>query len=131
MKTRLSYMGLALFSFILGLLIVVFFSNYYFIRGVLGDLLIVVFTYSLIKSFYQVDSKLLSFIVILTFFMVEGFQYLNLIKYIGLSENKIAKIVLGATFDPIDLLFYLLGGLLVYYIDIKLIDSEQKKINNI
>jgi hypothetical protein len=124
-------MGLALFSFILGLLIVVFFSNYYFIRGVLGDLLIVVFTYSLIKSFYQVDSKLLSFIVILTFFMVEGFQYLNLIKYIGLSENKIAKIVLGATFDPIDLLFYLLGGLLVYYIDIKLIDSEQKKINNI
>ncbi|SNY05852.1 Protein of unknown function [Orenia metallireducens] len=131
MKTRLSYMGLALFSFILGLLIVVFFSNYYFIRGVLGDLLIVVFTYSLIKSFYQVDSKLLSFIVILAFFMVEGFQYLNLIKYIGLSENKIAKIVLGATFDPIDLLFYLLGGLLVYYIDIKLIDSEQKKINNI
>jgi len=131
MKSRLLYKGLALFSFLLGLLIIFFFANYPFIRGAIGDLLIVVFTYFLIKSFYKLDSKLLSFIVILIFFLLEGLQYFNFVEYLGLSKNKIAKIVLGATFDPVDLLFYLLGGIIAYCLDIMLIEPGQKKINNI
>src|SRR3712207_7661962 len=41
--------------------------------------------------------------------LLEGFQYLKIINLLGWQHNKLAVIIIGATFDPIDLLAYTTG----------------------
>lgn len=60
--------------------------------------------------------------VLLFAYSVEVIQATSFIDWVGLSNNKIAKIILGTTFDWKDILAYTLGGILIliferYYIE--------------
>ncbi|WP_366520092.1 DUF2809 domain-containing protein [uncultured Dokdonia sp.] len=46
-------------------------------------------------------------------YVVEVIQATSFIDWIGLSDNKIAKIILGATFDRKDIFAYTIGGVLI------------------
>ncbi|MFT5892679.1 MAG: putative membrane protein [Dokdonia sp.] len=83
------------------------------IRPFIGDLLVVILVYCFVRAFTSF-SYLKAIIGVLLFaYIVEAIQATSFIELVGLSENKIAKTILGSTFDWKDLLAYTLGAFLI------------------
>jgi hypothetical protein len=102
-------------------LIVKLFSANLFIRGFLGDVIVISLIYFFIKIFYDFHPLKLAIFTLLFAFAVEFLQYLKLINILGLEHNIIARIVLGAVFDPCDLFAYTIGAIIVYTLDVRLV----------
>ena len=92
-----------------------------FIRPFLGDVLVVCLIYFFVASFIRVPFTKLLVGVLLFAFGVEFSQYFGLAEWIGCQDNSICQIILGATFDWLDLLAYLAGGVMCYYANTRLI----------
>jgi hypothetical protein len=117
MKEKIPYLLLTIISFLFCVFIVLFFSDFPFIRGFLGDAVIVILLFSFIKIFYNIDSLKLSFALIIFSYFIEFTQYLKIIPLLGFKENFLTRIIFGSVFDPFDLLAYTLGGISAYFID--------------
>ncbi len=113
-----SYFLLAAVLFLL-LLIIAAFVHDAVIRPYGGDLLVVIFLYSLLRSFVKTGVKTAIFMVLLFAFGLEVFQAFPILKMMGLEENVAANIVLGNQFDWLDIISYSLGALLVFIVDQK------------
>ena len=119
MSKRKKYIISALLLLTICILIVVLFDSYSIIRGFLGDVIVVALIYSIIKIFFDIAPlKLCIYILIFTYF-VELIQYFDFVKLIGLSENALARTMIGTTFDVKDLAAYTLGAIFTYLIEIK------------
>ena len=114
---RFPYIVSSLILYILCILIVVLFSSNGFIRGFLGDTVIVILLYSLMQSIKDFDSLLLSVGITLFAYTIEITQYFKIIPLLGFQENFFTRIVFGSVFDPLDLIAYTIGGLLAYFLD--------------
>lgn len=121
MKNKIPYILISLFLFILCILIVVLFSSNPFIRGFLGDAVIVMLLYSVTKSVRDFDSLWLCVGVTVFAYLIEFSQYLKIIPLLGFQENLFTRIVFGSVFDPLDLLAYTIGGIMIYILDINII----------
>lgn len=95
-----------------------------FIRHSFGDFLVVIMLYCLLKSFINIKSTYLALIVLLISFSVEFLQLFNLLEKLDITENEIAKIVLGNTFHVNDLIAYILGIITVLIIEYKFLKSS-------
>lgn len=98
------------------------FVNDQIIRPFVGDLLVVLLLYSFVRAFTSINTLKATIGVLLFAYVVELIQATPFIDWIGLSDHKIAKIILGNTFDWKDLFAYTLGALLIlifekYYIE--------------
>lgn len=111
------YLIITIIIFFLELLILKIFYANPFIRGFMGDFLVVVFIYTFFKIFRNFTPKLLSFSVLIFAFSIEFLQYFELINLLGLEKNKIAILILGSNFDLFDLLAYFLGVSVIYFTD--------------
>ncbi|MEI8611863.1 DUF2809 domain-containing protein [Enterovibrio norvegicus] len=80
-----------------------------FVRPFLGDVLVVVWMYAFLAAFLLVRPLMLSLFVLVFAYCVEIGQYFRLVEVVGLQNNKLASIVIGSTFDWLDLLAYTLG----------------------
>lgn len=98
-----------------------------FIRPFVGDVLAVIWVYYGLLSFFKLPKLWLSVGALTFAYCIEIAQYLNLIKILGMSDVKVARIVLGSTFDWYDLLAYTLGWFLIW-VTIKTSRDETKKI---
>ena len=97
------------------------FINDRIIRPFIGDLLVVLLIYSLVGSFFNIVYQKTILGVLLFSYIIEVLQSTSFIDWAGLSNNKVAKIILGSTFDWKDMLAYTVGALLIlifekYYI---------------
>lgn len=88
-----------------------------FLRHTLGDFLVVIMLYCLIKSFFSIKPLAAAWIVLLFATFIEIGQYFDLLNKLELGQNSIAKLVLGTTFSIADLLAYLLGVMTVVVIE--------------
>ncbi|EMQ94880.1 hypothetical protein D778_00240 [Xanthomarina gelatinilytica] len=57
--------------------------------------------------------------VLIIAFCIEFLQLCNLLEWLNLQNNTLAKLVLGSTFQVTDLLAYTLGILLVLIVEYK------------
>ncbi len=89
------------------------FVNDQFVRPFLGDVIVVVWLYTVFKSFLLVKSSWLAHFVLLFSYAIEVAQYFKLVSLLGLEHIKAVRIIFGATFDWLDLLAYTLGWLLI------------------
>ncbi|MCX7711014.1 MAG: DUF2809 domain-containing protein [Clostridia bacterium] len=121
MKRRLLYLLLSVLCFIACVLIVIFFSQNPFVRGFTGDILVILLIYFFVKIFHDFHPAKLATYTLVFAFTTEFLQYLRLIRYLGLEQNLVARIVIGSVFDPLDLIAYAIGTVLVYLIDVLLI----------
>jgi len=116
-KIRLDIKYLCAFIavFIIEAIIAVFIHDN-FIRPYLGDVLVVVLIYCFIKTFVGNGTKLLPLYIFVFALLVEVGQYFNLAQLLGLSDYKIAGVIIGSTFDIKDIACYLAGctGLFLY-----------------
>lgn len=88
-----------------------------FIRPYGGDLLVVIFLYCLLKSFFKIPVKSAILGVLVFAFVIEGLQPLSLVEGLGMEENAIASAMLGNHFDWLDLLLYTLGAGIVLLVE--------------
>jgi len=107
-RLNIKYLCAFIAVFIIEAIIAVFIHDN-FIRPYLGDVLIVVLIYCFIKTFVRNEIKLLPLYIFVFAALVEVGQYYNLAKLLGLSDYAIARVIIGSTFDIMDIVCYLIG----------------------
>lgn len=83
------------------------------IRPFIGDVLVVMLLFCLLRTVIQINNQCLILGVLIFSYAVEIGQYFQLAQWLGLAQYPIARIVIGSTFDGMDLLAYTLGALLL------------------
>jgi len=119
-----NYLLLTIILFIIEVFIALYVRDG-FIRPYAGDFLVVILIYCFIRSFLNIPVISLAIGVLLFSFLIETLQYLDLVGMLGLEKNKLAKIVLGSSFEWIDMLAYTLGILTVVGIE-KVVRRKEK-----
>lgn len=112
-KFNFKFFIIFLISLILEIIIALFIHDD-FIRPFIGDVLVVILIYFLIKSFIKNDITLLPLYIFLFAAFIEICQYFNIVKLLGFENNTFISIILGSTFDFKDLLCYFVGGLILF-----------------
>ncbi len=105
------------FTLFLVLVYIALFVNDQFVRPFLGDVIVVGWLYLCLKSFTKFNSYMLAHFVLLIAYVVEASQYLNLVTLLGLKHIDAVRIILGATFDWLDLLAYTIGWSCILFIE--------------
>ncbi|TDE18353.1 ribosomal maturation YjgA family protein [Dyadobacter psychrotolerans] len=113
------YFLLALFLFLVEVLIAMF-VNDQIVRPYGGDFLVVIMLYYLVRSFVLLPVNLTAFLVLAFAYSLETFQNFNYVEVLGLEKFRIARIVLGTSFEWGDMVAYTLGILFVVIVENKL-----------
>ena len=87
------------------------------IRNYIGDFLVVIFIYCFVRSFFKISVLKAAFGVLIFSYTVEFSQYLSLAKNLGLENSEIAKVIMGHSFEWIDMIVYTLGILVVILVE--------------
>jgi Protein of unknown function (DUF2809) len=69
--------------------------------------------YCFVRSFYNGSVIITCLCVLIFAYIVEMLQYLKLINYLGLQHSKTANIILGNSFEWIDMMAYTIGVAIV------------------
>ena len=88
-----------------------------FIRPYVGDFLVVILIYCFLKSFLNIPVLPTAISVLVFSYIVETLQYFKLVDKLGLQHSKLARIVIGTSFEWIDILAYTLGIAFVMFIE--------------
>ncbi|AFL81499.1 Protein of unknown function (DUF2809) [Aequorivita sublithincola DSM 14238] len=115
-------------TFVIVLLIefaIAYFHFSYFIRGFLGDVLVIVLLYCFLKIFIRKNVFKIAISVLTFAFFVEILQYFKLAE-IQKVQSKVLLTIIGSVFDVWDLVAYFIGFLLILLIE-NLITKECKK----
>lgn len=114
-KLSLKYLLLSIFIFLIEVLIATELKNVFFIRAYLGDVIVVLLLYTLVKSFVEVSNDRKLILGILAFsFVIEFAQYFNIAEKLGFKPGSLMYIVIGNSFSWIDILCYAVGCLFLY-----------------
>ena len=109
---RVTYFIVTIVLLIIEVLIAVFVHDN-FIRLYVGDVLVVTVIYTFIRIFIPDKVKLLPLYIFLFGTFVELMQYINVVKLLGLQDNKFFSVLFGTTFDIKDIICYGVGCLLI------------------
>ncbi|AZB24174.1 DUF2809 domain-containing protein [Chryseobacterium bernardetii] len=110
----LKYLLISVFIFLIEVLIATELKDIFFVRAYLGDVIVVMLLYTLIKSFFRVNNEKLILGILIFSCLVELAQYFNIAEKIGFREGSQMYIVIGNSFSWIDILCYAAGCLLLY-----------------
>lgn len=116
LKFNLTYFISFLLLLITEILIAIYVHDN-FVRPFLGDFLVVILLYCFVKSFVQSRELIIAFGVLLFSYLVEFAQYFEIVKLLGLAQNKLANIIIGNYFSVVDLLMYNLGIVFVLLLE--------------
>jgi hypothetical protein len=119
------YFQLTLILFAIEVFIAVFIRDR-FIRPFIGDVLVVILIYCLVKSFVKLAPTRAAVAVLIFAFAIEILQYFQLVERLGLGNNRLAQIVIGATFDWKDLLAYTIGTAIVIAVEYRRRSTQTK-----
>lgn len=115
---RLHFKSLLIFSclLIIEILIALYIKDD-FIRPFGGDILVIPLLYYFIKSFVSINPPRLIIAVVLFAFLIECSQYFEIIRILGLEESHFWQTIIGTSFHRLDLVCYVVGGLLTYLME--------------
>lgn len=114
MRFSLKYFLAAFVLFITEFLIARF-INGGFIRNVLGDYLVVFLIYYFLLSFYKWQKIKLAVFVLLVAYLIEILQYVQILKILGIPKSTFTDMILGSSFDWLDMLAYTLAFLSIVF----------------
>lgn len=84
------------------------------IRPYLGDILVIPLIFSFINIFIKANNKILIKVVFFAI-AIEVLQYFKIVDLLQI-HNKILRIIIGSTYDIKDILCYIIGGMLTFFI---------------
>lgn len=115
-STRIGRAVLAAVLFV-GLVLIALFVRDDVIRPLGGDLLVVIFLYFALRAASDWSRWVSAAMVLIFALAVEVSQAFGLVERLGLAGNRLAEVVIGATYDPKDLLAYAIGVVLAVSLD--------------
>lgn len=80
-----------------------------FIRPYIGDILVVILLYMLIRICFPKGIRLLPLYIFLFSILTEWLQYIQIVKLLGLSDVTFFRVLIGSTFDWKDIICYGIG----------------------
>ena len=92
-----------------------------FVRPYVGDFLVVILLYCIVRSVLDADTKVIALSVLLFSYLLETLQYFRIVEILGLESYSLANVIIGTSFAWIDILAYTLGILTVLI-------AERKKL---
>ena len=107
------YYFIAFVILFIGEVLIALYAHDEFVRPLLGDFLVVIMLYCLVKSVVKKQEFEIGLFVLIFAYLVELGQYYQLVKLVGLSDNQLANIVFGNFFSWVDIVMYTLGIMLV------------------
>lgn len=84
-----------------------------FVRGFLGDILVIPLLYFLLRAFFTITHKSTLYVVLGVAFIIEILQLFNFAEVMKI-QSEFLKIILGNTFDWKDLLAYGIGAIIIH-----------------
>lgn len=112
MRFKPYYFAWSIFLFLVELCIALF-VNDAFIRPYVGDVLVVILIYAMVRAFFKVAILPTAIGVLLFAFVVETLQYFKIVEILGLASSAIARTIIGTTFVWEDLVAYMVGVLIL------------------
>lgn len=118
----------AIFSlFLLGIeILIALFVRDGFVRPYLGDTLVVILLYCLLRAFLKLNVAPAALLVLGFACFVELLQYVQLLKHLDLQDSTLARIILGSSFSWLDLLAYSAGTGIILLLEKHLSTSTAK-----
>jgi hypothetical protein len=110
------YFLFAILLFIIEILIALY-AHDPIIRPYVGDFLVVILLYCLVKAFLNIPAMQAALAVLLFSYIIETLQYFNLVHRLGFGHSKLATIIIGSSFEWIDLVAYTAGIAIVIVIE--------------
>ena len=114
LKFSFKYLLISLFIFLVEILIATTWKDIFFVRAYLGDVIVVMLLYTLVKSFFRVNDQKLILGILIFSFLVEFAQYFNIAEKLGFQPGSLMYIIIGNSFSWIDNLCYAAGCLILY-----------------
>ena len=114
---KIYYLILSLLFFGLCFLIVLFSHELGTARGFTWDVVIIMLLYSVLQLCVPLKPRVWALLVLILAYSVEILQYFHLIEKLSLEGNIFAELILGSVFDPLDLLAYTIGSVLIFLLD--------------
>jgi hypothetical protein len=81
-----------------------------FVRPLVGDSLAVILVYLLVRAVTAMRLRTATSLSLGIAFAIELSQLFGMISHLGLDHNRMARVVLGSQFDPLDLIAYVAGA---------------------
>lgn len=116
---------IALTVFIVEILVATVFSHMRFIRSFIGDYLVVILIYHLVKGFRDFPPLTLAVGVFIFSCGIEIAQYFQLADWLGLERGGVLRVIIGSSFSWLDILMYLLGCVTSYGLDVRFLSKHQ------
>jgi len=116
-KFNFRYFLLAFLLFVVEVLIALYVHDS-FIRPYFGDFLVVILIYCAVRSVFSASTLKIAVGVLLFAYLIEGLQYIHIVDRLGLSDNALARTVIGVGFAWWDMLAYTLGVGLVLLLEV-------------
>lgn len=88
------------------------------IRPYVGDVLAVMLVYTALWAVVPIGAFPAIVVTLAIAFAIEAAQALNLLGALGLSDNALARTVLGGSFDWLDIAAYVAGVLIVLALEL-------------
>ena len=102
------YFLLTVLLFITEILIALF-AHDGFVRPYFGDFLVVILLYCFLKSFLNLPVLPIALSVLCFSFFIEMLQYFQIVIRLGLQHSRLARVIIGVSFEWGDLLAYSTG----------------------
>ncbi len=112
MNVRIKY----LITFLILLFVEVFIALFIhdnFIRPYVGDILVVIVIYMAVRIIFPYKFENLAIYTFLFAVFVELLQLINIVKILGLENNKFLSTLIGSTFDLKDIACYAIGTIIL------------------
>ncbi|WP_449388935.1 ribosomal maturation YjgA family protein [Chryseobacterium lineare] len=111
---NLKYFLFSIFIFFIEVLIATVLKDIFFIRAYLGDVIVMILLYTLVKSFVIIkDTRKLILGIFIFSCLIEWAQYFNIADKLGLQPGSIMYIIVGNSFSWVDIACYVVGCLLL------------------
>lgn len=85
-----------------------------FVRGYVGDMLVTVLLCCFCRMFIPHKVTLLPLYVFLFACVVEFWQYIDIVKLLGLQNSRFLSVLVGRTFSAADIVCYAVGCVLFF-----------------
>lgn len=116
-SSRVHYFIAALILLVVEVMIALFVTDT-FVRGYVGDVLAVMLVYAMLRVVTPLGAIAAAAISLVIALAIEIAQALNLLGALGLSDNTFARVVLGGSFDWLDIAAYMAGALIVLAVEL-------------
>ncbi|MGG9963631.1 DUF2809 domain-containing protein [Ferruginibacter sp. SUN106] len=114
LKFSARYFILAILLLVTEILIAVYVHDA-IIRPYIGDLLVVILIYCTVKAFINSPVLKTAIAVLLFSFLIETLQYFKIVEVLGLQHSKLARVIIGTSFEWVDIAAYIAGVLVVLF----------------